>query len=88
VTNYGLTKQQIKKANDKLIFNKKFMTGNGIHLDNKIIPFSDFVANSYMNADRYIAELQHRAWSIFDYSKERDLKNIFITLTLPSIWHP
>jgi len=88
VTNYGLTKQQIKKANDKLVFNKKFMTDNGIHLDNKIIPFSDFVANSYMNADRYIAELQHRAWSIFDYSKERDLKNVFITLTLPSIWHP
>ncbi|MDP2750445.1 MAG: hypothetical protein Q8O89_06450, partial [Nanoarchaeota archaeon] len=88
MTNYGLTKQQIKKANDKLVFNKKFMTDNGIHLDNKIIPFSDFVANSYMNADRYIAELQHRAWSIFDYSKERDLKNVFITLTLPSVWHP
>ncbi|MDD5400136.1 MAG: hypothetical protein PHQ93_02985 [Sulfurimonas sp.] len=88
MTNYGLNKQQIKNAKNKLVKNKEFMTNNGIHLDNKIVPFADFVANSYMNADRYIAELQHRAWSIFDYSKERDLKNIFITLTLPSHWHP
>lgn len=88
VTNYGLTKQQIKKAKEKLVFNKEFMHNNGIHLDNKIVPFSDFVANSYMNSDRYIAELQHRAWSIYDYAKERDLSNVFITLTLPSHWHP
>lgn len=88
MTNYGLNKQQIKNAKDKLVKNKEFMQNNGIHLDNKIIPFADFVANSYMNSDRYIAELQHRAWSIFDYSKERDLKNVFITLTLPSHWHP
>ena len=85
--NYGLNKQQIKQARDKLLKNKQFMQDNGIHLDNKIIPFSDFVANSYMNADRNIAELQHRAWSIYDYAKSRALKNIFITLTLPSRWH-
>ncbi|QFR43622.1 rolling circle replication-associated protein [Sulfurimonas xiamenensis] len=86
--NYGLTKYQIKKSKEKLAKNKEFMHNNGIHLDNKIIPFADFVANSYMNADRYIAELQHRAWSIFDYAKQKDLKNVFITLTLPSHWHP
>jgi hypothetical protein len=40
-----------------------------------------------MNSDRYIAELQHRAWSIFDYAKEKNLKNVFFTLTLPSHWH-
>lgn len=87
MTNYGLNKQQIKKAKEKLLKNKEFMQNNGIHLDDKIIPFADFVANSYMNSDRYIAELQHRAWSIFDYAKERDLENVFITLTLPSLWH-
>jgi len=88
MTNYGLTKYQIQKSKEKLLKNKDFMYSNGIHLDNKIIPFSDFVANSYMNADRYIAELQHRAWSIFDYAKEKKLSNVFITLTLPSHWHP
>ena len=88
MTNYGLTKYQIQKSKDKLLKNKEFMYSNGIHMDNKIIPFADFVANSYMNSDRYIAELQHRAWSIFDYAKEKDLSNVFITLTLPSHWHP
>ena len=85
--NYGLSKYQIKKAHEKLEFNKEFMRHNGVHIDNKIIPFADFVSNSYFNSNRYVAELQHRAWSIYEYAQERDLKNIFLTLTLPSVWH-
>ncbi|MDD2790034.1 MAG: hypothetical protein PHU40_05140 [Sulfurimonas sp.] len=87
MTNYGLTKYQIIKAKDKVNFNKDFMQSNGVQIDNKIIPFADFVANSYMNSDRYIAELQHRAWSVYEYATEKDLKNIFFTLTLPTEWH-
>ena len=86
--NYGLSKYQIQKAKDKVQFNKEFMQSNGIQLDDKMIPFSDFVQNSYMNADRYVAELQHRAWSIYEYAEEKSLKNVFFTLTLPSKWHP
>ena len=85
--NYGLSSYQIDKAKKKLQFNKEFMASNGIQIDDKIVPFADFVSNSYMNSDRYIAELQHRAWSVFDYAKDRDLKNIFITFTLPTEWH-
>ena len=84
---YGLTKYQITKAKDKLEFNQSYMRNNGVQLDNKMIPFADFVTNSYTNADRYIAELQHRAWSIYDYAKARNLQNVFFTLTLPSKWH-
>ncbi len=86
--NYGMTDYQIKKAYDKLKFNREYMQSNGIQLDGKIVPFADFVANSYINSNRYVAELQHRAWSIYEYAEERNLKNIFITLTLPSEWHP
>ncbi len=86
--NYGMTKYQINKAYEKLRFNYDFMKNNGVHIDNKMVPFADFVVNSYMNSDRYVAELQHRAWSIYEYAEERGLKNIFITLTLPSEWHP
>ena len=84
---YGMTEYQIKRAKEKLEFNKDYMRMNGIQLDNKFVPYADFVSNSYVNSDRYVAELQHRAWSIFEYSQDRDLKNIFITLTLPSKWH-
>ena len=86
--NYGLTDYQIESAKDKLQFNKDYMRMNGIQLDNKFVPYADFVANSYVNSNRYVAELQHRAWSIFEYAEERILKNIFFTLTLPSKWHP
>ena len=84
---YGLKKHQIEYAKQKVNLNKQFMINNGIQLDDKIIPYADFVANSYINSDRYIAELQHRAWSVFDYAKEQNLSNVFITLTLPSKWH-
>jgi len=87
MTNYGLTNYQINKAYEKLKYNKEFMSRNGIQLDDKLIPFADFVANSYINSDRYIAELQHRAWSIYEYAEEKNLKNIFLTLTLPTEWH-
>ena len=85
---YGLTDYQIESAKNKLQFNKEYMRMNGIQLDNKFVPYADFVANSYINSDRYVAELQHRAWSIFEYAEERNLKNIFFTLTLPTVWHP
>jgi len=85
--NYGLTEYQIKKAKEKLEFNKDFMRRNGVQIDDKIIPFADFVSNSYLNSNRYVAELQHRAWSVYEYAEEKGLKNIFLTLTLPSVWH-
>jgi hypothetical protein len=85
--NYGLSSSDIEKAKYKIKCNKAYMRDHGIMLDDKIIPFSDFVTNSYINSDRYIAELQHRAWSVYEYAKKRDLQNIFFTLTLPSKWH-
>jgi len=85
--NYGLSEKDIEKAKYKIKSNKAFMRDHGIMLDDKIIPFSDFVSNSYVNSDRYVAELQHRAWSVYEYAKKRDLQNIFFTLTLPSKWH-
>ena len=86
--NYGMTEYQINKAREKLEFNKDFMSSNGVQIDNKMIPYADFVQNSYTNSDRYVAELQHRAWSVYEYAKNRDLVNVFFTLTLPSKWHP
>lgn len=85
--NFGMTEYQISKARKKLEFNKDFMSSNGVQVDNKMIPYADFVQNSYTNSDRYVAELQHRAWSVYEYAQSRDLDNVFFTLTLPSKWH-
>jgi hypothetical protein len=85
---YGMNEQKLLKAKYKIKANKAYMKSHGIVLNDKIIPFSDFVANSYINSDRYIAELQHRAWSIYEYAKLQQLQNVFVTITLPSQWHP
>lgn len=85
---YGMTETKINKAKYKIKSNKAFLKSHGIELDNKIIPFASFVKNSYINADRYIAELQHRAHSINEYANKKNLSNVFLTLTLSSEWHP
>jgi hypothetical protein len=87
--NYGLTSYQREYALKKLENNLEFMHTNGVKIDdNRFVPYSDFVQNSYNNSDRYIAEIQHRAWNMFDYACENDLVNLMFTLTLPSVWHP
>jgi len=85
---YGMTNQMLEKAKYKIKANKAFMASHGIMIDDKLIPFKNFVANSYVNSDRYIAELQHRAWSVYEYAQSKNLSNLFLTLTLPSVWHP
>ena len=85
---YGLNKYQIIKAKNKLYKNIEFMQSNGVQIDFRKVPYADFAQNSYMNADRYIAEIQHRAWSMFEYANIRELQNMMFTLTLPTEWHP
>ena len=84
---FGMTSQMLEKAKYKIKANKAFMASHGIMIDDKIIPFKNFVANSYVNPDRYIAELQHRAWSVYEYAQSKNLSNLFLTLTLPTEWH-
>ncbi|WP_457744111.1 rolling circle replication-associated protein [Sulfurimonas sp.] len=86
--NYGLTSFQRDKALEKLYKNIEYMNDNGITMDGKFVPYADFVQNSYNNADRYIAEIQHRAWNMFDYARQNCLENLMFTLTLPTEWHP
>ena len=86
--NYGLTTYQREYALNKLHKNIEYMNHNGITMDGRFVPYAEFVQNSYNNSDRYIAEIQHRAWNMFDYARENDLENIMFTLTLPTEWHP
>ncbi len=74
------TKNKIKGA-------KFFMDNNHANIGGKSIPYSVFVKNAYTNADRYIAEIQNRAWSLYGYATNNNLVNVFLTLTLPTEYH-
>lgn len=90
---YGLNKEDINLAKQKINKAKHYILHNGVsYIDDKnekvFIPFSDFTKNAWHNADKYIAELQNRANSLSTYAKNHGLINIFLTLTLPSHYHP
>lgn len=83
-----LTQQQRAFAKQKIENTKFYLDNHFIGVDNKIIPLSDFYKNPIVNAHRYVSEIQHRVWSLYHYARIRGLVNVFVTITLPSEYHP
>ncbi len=85
---YGIDEKIRKFALVKLKKQKDYLNSNFMTLDdNNQVPLSAFVKNAYNNADRYIAEVNHRVYSLNDYATSKGLVNIFLTLTLPTEYH-
>jgi hypothetical protein len=84
---YGLNENQRKITLKKIEDQKFFLDNNLLTFGDKTIALTDMVKNSFINSNRYIAEINNRVFSLYEYSKQRNLKNIFLTLTLPSEYH-
>ena len=84
---YGMTKKTRELTLKKIENQKTYMYTHGIKVDENTVPFATFVKNSFMNSNRYIAEINHRVASIHEYATKRGLANVFLTLTLPSEYH-
>ena len=84
---YGMTKSSRAYTLKKIQNQKKYMHSHGVKTDSSNIPFASFTKNSFMNTDRYVAELNHRVASIHEYATNRGLANVFLTLTLPTEYH-
>jgi hypothetical protein len=84
---YGLNEDDRKWTLQKIRYQKQYLYENMHDFGNVKIPYADFFQNSWHNSHRYIAELNHRVWSLNKYAEERGLKLIFATLTLPSEYH-
>ncbi len=85
---YGLTESLRDKALEKIRRHKIFLSSHALSFGSKQYRLSDFFKNSYINADRYIAEVNNRVASLYKYACERNLSNVFLTITLPSEYHP
>jgi len=85
---YGLTKKNKEQVLDKIEKQKDFLYSHYIEVQGEKVQLASFFKNTFINADRYIAELQHRVWSLVSYAQDKDLVNVFLTLTLPSEYHP
>lgn len=84
---FGITKFTRSLALNKINYQRKFLENNFISFGSNDIPLSSFVKNAYHNSDRYIAEVNHRVWSLYHYANNKGLKNVFGTITLPSSYH-
>jgi hypothetical protein len=85
---FGLTKEDKNNVLKKIEKQKDFLYSHYIEVGGEKVQLASFFKNTFINADRYIAELQHRVWSLVEYAQNRDLVNVFLTLTLPSEYHP
>jgi len=85
---FGLTKEDKTNVLKKIEKQKDFLYSHYIEVSGEKVQLASFFKNTFINADRYIAELQHRVWSLVEYAQNRDLVNVFLTLTLPSEYHP
>lgn len=85
---YGITKEVRKLALGKIRKQKQFLENNYFQIGRDNIPMSEIVKNAYHNSSRYIAEVNHRVFSLYHYANNRGLKSIFGTITLPSEYHP
>ncbi len=74
---YGISNEDIKTIDEKIEKQKRYIEENSL---------SSYGAN--VNPARYLAELNNRVNALTKLAFEDDLKPVFITITLPSSFHP
>ena len=84
---YGITKEIRKYALSKIKKQKEYLNTNYFQVGSDKIKMSELVKNAFINSDKYIAEVNHRVYSLYNYANNKGLKNIFGTITLPSEYH-
>lgn len=86
---YGLTLYDYKQVQEKIKNQNSFLEYNYIYdkISSSKIPLKDLVISANHNPSRYHALIQNRINTLSNEAKEKDLKPIFMTLTLPSEYH-
>ncbi|MBV5278120.1 MAG: replication endonuclease [Campylobacteraceae bacterium] len=86
---YGLSPIDLSIVKEKLRNQKSFLNCSFLHdrINKTLIPLADLVISVYHSPERYYAEIQNRVNTLETIAKKRDLKPIFMTLTLPSEFH-
>lgn len=87
---YGLSKADLENVNEKLKNQKMFLNFSYLtdRINNIHIPLSDLIISANHSPQRYYSEIQNRVNTLQKIAKQRGLKPLFMTLTLPSEYHP
>ena len=86
---YGLTLYDYKQVQEKIKNQNSFLEFNYIYdkISSSKIALKDLVISANHNPNRYHALIQNRINTLNSEATEKDLKPIFMTLTLPSEYH-
>ena len=89
IVHYGLSKNDLKLTTEKLKKQKQFLDFSFIYdrIMGHKIPLSDIFISANHSPQRYYAEIQNRVNTLTTIAKERNLKPLFMTITLPSEYH-
>lgn len=87
---YGLTSVDFKDVEKKLAKQKQFLENVYIRnkITNSIIPLKNGVVSPYHSPERYYGSIQQRVSALVEFAQNKALKPIFMTITLPSEYHP
>ncbi len=84
---FGINEEVRKYALQKIQNQKSYLDKHFFEIGRDKISMSKLVKNAYINSDKYIAEVNHRVYSLYHYANNKGLKNIFGTITLPTEYH-
>jgi len=90
IIHYGLTQDQFDLVEKKLYLQRRFL--NLSYLYDKVttntIPLRDLIISANHSPHRYYAEVQNRVNTLVENATDKGLVPLFMTITLPSQYHP
>jgi len=87
---YGLTKKQLDVNEIKLMLQRRFLNLSTLYdkQTGNMIPLGDLVISANHSPHRYYSEVQNRVNTLVGEAERKELVPIFMTITLPSEYHP
>ena len=85
---YGLSPHEREHAINSINRKINYLLDTIVLIEDHPVQLFSIYSDALINPTKYVSEIQNRAWSLYNYAKERNLECLFITLTLPSEYHP
>ena len=87
---YGLTKKQLEVNETKLALQRRFLNLSVLYdkQTGNMIPLRDLIISANHSPHRYHAEVHNRVHTLVGEAERKGLVPIFMTITLPSEYHP
>jgi len=90
IVHYGLTQKQLEMTEQKLDLQRRFLNLSILYdkITGNMIPLRDLIISPSHSPHRYHSEIQNRIHTLTEVAEQKGLVPLFMTITLPSQYHP